>query len=571
MSTTTQQGPALPRASLKLTGGIEIECLLITSHTTEDRGHLRDDASSTVLAQNRVYQALRPPIRVVCVECKATFDYHLPLYNPKDPNESDYIKWDVSLDPSLDLSSEEKRKIDARWLDFHVAPIEIKSRVMLLTENFAVATSKSNPSHTHKITYREEIEAVYSRLLKSFNDPRSEHARDCRLVINKTASTHVHIGSSYNGFPLETVKNVMSVLVAHELQVDAVHSVDRITGCDRLRQDGTWQHLSSTSGCRSQTSIPAAYNQPWSAHFSDSAFKHYKGESEAQRLQRRTQSSKPSAVYPASKFHRRPKVQLAAQKCDIGSWLTLIECASSVQDLRRFQFGVAHSSTINLTNLKEHRLLAASHYSRWDGKMTIEFRQHGATLQSAEILNWIGVLVGLFKYANSTNHAAVKAACLKNWDNPAFTMLDLLKLFGYRAQDDIFRHYANVLGELPNRRPYSETIEMQALRAVDRFGPNDCFAPVMKHLIKSRAELTNIEKVRQLINRKFLQGGYGQFSKSYLDERIALEFGVPEYLILGFCPPWSSYETGEPSSDAGAESHGSETGRRTSVIGLRQV
>lgn len=553
---SASEGSAPPRETIKLTGGIEIECLLVSYHQDKEDGSIRYNYRKSQEAQVKIYEALKRPMRLVCVDCKSAFDYHLPLSKPPGPSESGrnqgadidsdngngYTKWAVSMDESLDLSTAEYRKLRGSDATFHVAPIEIKSRVLPLTQKFIAIASRSTPGHAHMITYHEEIEAVYARLHVSFNSPRSEAARNNRLVVNDSASTHVHIGSDYHGFPLDTVKNVMSIVVANELQFDSIHAADRITGTDRLSRNCDWNTSSATGWLND---IRRAYNVPWSEHLIKSAHLHYKGESPEQRLLRqsgRSEATQQNSDYPASSFRRNPKIKFAAQKCEVPSWLTLIEGAKTVHDISRFQLGESHNSTVNLSNLREQRPLAGATYIRFDGKMTIEFRQHGGTLQATEILSWVGILVKLLQYANTTEPAVAKAACLRNWDDPTFDMLNLLKVFGFRSEDDIFRHYMKVLGTLPNVKPYAEIIESQELAAAEKFGRRDRFIRTMKHLIKSRAQNIHPDNVRGCMTKKFQLGGYGQFSEAYLVKCTPEEFPVSEYLKLGFCPPWSDYQ-----------------------------
>lgn len=541
MSSSTQNGPVPSGTSLKLTGGIEIECLLLTYYS--GGGPESYSAECVYEAQLKIHAALSAPMRLICVDCKNRFDHYLLLHKPRDPHadidddEDDYTKWNIDTDPTLELSPAECSEINSD-LAYDIAPIEIKSRVIPLTEKFDARSSRSTPGHIHKITYHDEIGAVYSRLHQSFNNPRGESATTSRLVVNRTASTHVHIGSSYHGFPLDTVKNVTSVVVAHEMAIDTIHATDRISGSDRLSRTRCWD---TKSVFHWDNDLPKAYNVPWSTQMSVSAYLHYRGASMAQRQQNQSNSTQPPLIYPAKEFRQNPALKLAAQKCDVVSWLTLIEGARSIQDLKRFHFGSSHNCTVNIDNLKEQRPLAADRYSRWDGKMTIEFRQHGATLQANETLNWIGVLVALLKYATTTSPAEVQAACLKNWNDPNFDMLDLLKILGFHSSDDIFRHYARVLGVVSQRRPYAEIIEDQELLAARSFGPNDPFADVTKLIIKNRAENLHPNTVRDRVSQKLTLGGYGQFSESYLSQCALGGFIAPEYLKLGFCPPWSEY------------------------------
>lgn len=516
----------------------------------------------------KLYAALKAPMRVQCVECHTIHNYLLPLERPilddhllslyhpplEDESEDDddvaYTKWAIDTDNTVQLSRADKVKFKDRLdVDVFVVPIEIKSRILDLIDPFETTRSRSHPNHTHKITYHEEITAVFKRLKEEFSE--GEFASENRLVINESTSTHVHIGNSHHGFPLETIKNVMSVLVAHERQFDSIHATDRITGIAHLSHDLPWDEARKSP---MDATVPMVYNSPCSFHMITSAFAHCKP------LESATGAVDIMSVsYPGTSFDETPALRFAAQKCDVASWLTLIEHAASLDDIAQFQDEMGHESTINLENLREQGAVADPELDV--PKMTIEFRQHAGTLQPTEILNWIGVLVGLFKYANTTRASDVKAMCLRNWTDPSMTMLDLLKVFGYRSEEDIVQHYARLAGGIGYRLPYADLVKAQELDAIRRFASNDRFVPIMQHLIERRARNIHPDPINALIDRKFAIGGYGQFSKSYLDQIRSDELETTErnYLTLGFYPLWSEggRERQERSSD----------GQRTSVLG----
>lgn len=527
------QTPVAPSAPApKLTGGIEIECLLLTDIRPGTASHARQDAMHNHNARMRIYEAFSTPLPVVCVDCRRTHLYRLPLHEPRsstlrdEVDEEDmwhgdrsryYSKWNVSIDESVVLTDIERTNFSDDLRNMHVAPIEIKSRVLDLTETFNTSTSTSDPNHIHKITHREEIRAVYSRLNESFNSPNGMAAKEHRIVVNRSGSSHVHIGNGRNGFTLGTVKNIVSIVVAHEMHFDSIHAAGRITGSDLLSRDSS---LSSGDAFSFMNRIASAYNVPWSTALIMSAFDICAADEDTSALPDR-----------ANKLTRNPELNLIAQKFDVASWLSLIESAETLADLCQLESGPA--TTVRLRNLQGEPNLSNSS----DGcKLTIEFRQKAGT-QTDEILNWIQVLVSLFQYADTTAAVDVKAMCMSTWNDPNFNVFDLLRKLGHRAEDDVFRHYAHVLGSIPTRKPYAEVIESKELEEAGKFSADDLFAPLMKHLIRDRAKTIHPDTVRDLISAKLTCGGYGQFSESYLNGKSERLTGAQrKYLTLGFVP-----------------------------------
>jgi hypothetical protein len=110
--------------------------------------------------------------------------------------------WNVIGNDSMKLSdiSTHTRSLlnDASYCNVYT--FELTSRVLTV-------------SHTHTLTYKEEIIGILDALRENINSWTLKEGGRClrRLVTNNTCALHVHAGNGDKGFPLQTVKHVSSV------------------------------------------------------------------------------------------------------------------------------------------------------------------------------------------------------------------------------------------------------------------------------------------------------------------------------------------------------------------------
>ncbi|KJY00295.1 hypothetical protein TI39_contig336g00027 [Zymoseptoria brevis] len=358
---------------LDLTCGIEIECLVLIS-TPPDQS--KYTAVHHFQGQGLIHEALSKPIDVRCATCGVSHDFVLdlnPYMEQTDDEGPEYTKWTVDTDESLDLTVAESLKFHGTLRHVQVFPIEIKSRVLSLTRNFVSKGHAPSSGHTHKVSFDAEVDAVYRSLDRHFNS--ADSAKNIGLVVNHTCSTHVHIGNGRHGFPTRTVKNVLSLCVAHERLIDNLHSTSRIHGSTILSASESWASLNHSFRYLQHVTAPKVYNSPWSTHFAHTAF--LQSESAVPDEGRKFV---PEPVYPASRFEASPDLTSAARRFDVPSWLSIITSAQDITDLRNLQQNSARRSTINLHNLQSYRLNDEDSFDFGYRKMTIEFRQHAGTL-----------------------------------------------------------------------------------------------------------------------------------------------------------------------------------------------
>lgn len=507
----------MQNSSLNPTFGIEIECMYVyntkkakpadgkqPSMFPEDESEEEHELTPEEILANdprirgiqAVHAALSAPFSMRCSSCQEVHDWKLPL-SPLGSIHQDYKFWTVKQDQSVRLTPWENQSfIDLQPDHIDVYSIEIVSRILSL-HGVTATVHRPNSQHLHEITSKDEVEAVCDRLYKKFNQPPGPVASDNRLVINSQCSTHVHVGNGDNGFDLQTVKNVLSTVVACERVFDSMHSTTRIGGSTLVFQP----HQGTSSSLYEQLLEPASYNRPWSAHFTQEAY---------------ARVTKPNdQCYPGSHFEDDPSLQDAASRYDIHSWLKIIENAPEIKDLLVLQSAFGHSSDVNLRNLDQT-------------KKTIEFRQHAGTLRASEILAWVEVCVHLIEFANAHSEADVATLCKGEWYSPLHTANDFLRTLNVSELTRI--HYTKVVtSESEN---YGDLLLSQELEEAGPALDVPTFGRLVDHLIRERSRSLKPVEVAGRIHEKLTQGCYGRFTADYLnlldtDEYLAHSLHAP--------------------------------------------
>jgi hypothetical protein len=441
--------------------------------------------------------------------------------------DPDYTKWTVDTDVSVGLTDVDADAFPGTHKLVSQFPIEIKSRVMSLTENLPLKNIRSRLGHTHEISYDVEIDAVYRSLNRHFNSPNSD--KNLRLVIHDSCSTHVHIGNSLNGFPAATVKKALSLCIAHEQLIDNLHSTSRINGSTLISAQKPWTELIHHSKYIDHVTSDV-YNMPWSSHFAQAAFLHSdaRGRSPAPHLVSRH-------LYPGSRFETDPELKDTVQRFDVPSWLTLVATAEDIDDLKNLQQFTSKRSIVNFHNLLDYRSGEVDDLDVGYMKMTVEFRQHAGTLQSQETLPWLKVLTRLVEFAHETSEDEIMDMCLSHWPEKNFTSIDFLKMIGVDA--DTLQHYELVLGK-SGPSSYADEVRRKERDAASAVPWNEVLSPMSQYLIEKRTGAIRPENVSATIQAKLVRGGYGQFPAGYFaDAEMAEE--MQEILTVGARPPWA--------------------------------
>ncbi|KAF2166233.1 hypothetical protein M409DRAFT_23425 [Zasmidium cellare ATCC 36951] len=502
-------------AHLDLTLGIEIECLLLQ----DTRPNLATSSNPTNLSgRQRIHAILSQPIKVNCSSCGKPHNFSLPLnsvassHHQQQQIDTDYMKWTVDEDSSLALTSAELNALGDRRPYTKFDRIEVKSRVLNANQPLLTTESIADSFHTHSVKWEDEISAIYERLIETFNAVPG--VPGFRLVVNPSSGLHVHIGNGHKGFPLKTIKNVLSMCVANEQAIDSLHSVDRVTGSTLAfsEQRTSWLVENYTDECLDDT----IYNVPWSAHFQLLAFKLSLGE---------TSSADGTASdhgymrneYPANALWMWPSLEQTAQQNDVPSWLKLIRCAKDVKSLRNLQGAMAHNSTVNLSNILDFSADGTNRGMFGDKKMTVEFRQHRATLRPTEVIAWINVLLNLFTFCHDQSMSEVKDLCEQTWSDPSHDALAFLKNIGVDART--YNHYETFLDLGDNYlSKYARDVHESELQAIAQFGSDDFFLPLCKFIVEEQTASMSLREIYTRIREKLVTGGYGQFEAEYVQQ-----------------------------------------------------
>ncbi|KAK3698293.1 hypothetical protein LTR37_017001 [Vermiconidia calcicola] len=477
----TSIGETNPEEPIKLeiTLGLEFEFILAVN-TYPTKAASINYSPSTAL--NMVRAALVHPMIAKCADCGEIHKFRLEM------NAScamDHSRWTVEEDGSVVVTNEEIEALGESAPFFHFYSIEVKSRILYHGHNLRTTCGSRSDGHIHEISYTQEFEAVLERLHNSFIS--RDHRGRATILLNRTCGFHVHVGNERRGYPLGTVKNVVSTYVANERAIDALHSTSRI-GATRLALDP----LTVQSFAMLDRQLePAAFNMPWSEHFIATA--HWLRRHEAGLS--RTDHAIPHAydagvLYPESHL-RDPHIGQAAVANNVAAWLEVVRLAPDLDKLKELQTMKSHSSTLNLNNL------AGKHDDAW-GNMhqlnTIEFRQHAGTLDRAEVRAWLDMVLC------SDQH----------WLSPTHRTSDLLETIG--CSEGTVKHYKHKLGIRIPHCSYGRDVMQQDMVALSELPADDMLKPLQQLLASKRARDILPAQVQHRIVDKFRQGGYGQFS-----------------------------------------------------------
>lgn len=481
---------------LALTIGAELE--MIVAHCkfpNEGIGAI----SHADTGRQAIYELLSQPLSAKCATCGESHRFKLALHRPQRNQSVNYSAWSIETDCTIELDRGEKRTLrnDIDFFDFY--QIEIKTRILELDRPQPTIRSLTMPSHTHSVTATDEITAVLDRLNRGFHGHElSEELGSFSILVNESCGLHVHVGNHHHGFPLRTVKNAVSTYVANELPIDNMHAVNRIG----------W--ATPPQACPSPSGEPGVgdnytYNIPWSAHHNSVVSKrcHERGELPAVPLF--------SLGYPDIRSED-PAVRKAACQYSAEAQLTIIQNTPSISDLHHLQGVYSHTSTVELANLTPTVYQAKTN--------TIEFRQHVGTIQPIEVLSWIDTVTSLVRHAHDTPDEEFAELCMKEFRDPAYHILDLLKTIGCSGRT--VKHYKQKLGMRSDGGSYADRLAgVELLRLSSKTGAAaQLLAPLQKHLIEKNRAANDPVKVLARINTKFLAGGYGQFSDAYLDRLL---------------------------------------------------
>jgi hypothetical protein len=355
--------------------------------------------------------------------------------------DGDYTVWSFVDEGGLELSATEKKALGSTDNEWG------------MDENYEIISLEvaSRMLHFEDPNWQTEIETV----LSVFDDLRDAGVT---FITNSTTGFHIHVGfGAGNGtplMPLRTVKGVMEICTGFEDRLDALYSTDRIN--EKAAIAG--QH----------------FNAPLAWHF---------------------QHNKLTDFRP-NVFH----------------WLTSIEEASSFQQLGAFFRNIApsddkdktfmtnaHFSTLNVDNLFE-----SAHDSSSPPTVTIEFRQHGGTLNFEAIVSHVLLKQALVSFC----HSSIDKEFLQLFtqiSNPTFRLSDLISAIGGSQQ---------LLEYHEERRSYSveraKAQEYEDTLADIKNGEFEGVIALQAQAFVEHHERSNWAAVSNRIHSKHQVGAYGQ-------------------------------------------------------------
>lgn len=486
---------------LNITLGLELEFILAVSTYPEKASWENDDEA---WAQNIVRYALSQPMVAKCAKGGIEHVFQLKVH---PTSESNYDYWTVEEDSSLMIVNDETKTLGENKDFFHFYGIEIKSRILHPGTNFETTPGDRGTGHVHEISYVQEIEAVLGRLHEFFTGPNRGHKVDrTHIILNGTSGLHIHIGNEKRGFPLPTVKRILSTYVANERAIDGLHAASRISGSriateplEKPFYDMKWDHLNL---------LPLAFNASWSAYFAHIAhtLRRHRLGYDAYKTCLPRPNDLPASFYPETHMNN-PIVGKAVDSFYVGDWLEMIDRAPSLNAIQQLQMISLGRGTLNLRNLGPYDAddENGDEIGFWSPQiMTIEFRQHTGSLDFAEIHAWMGFVVSLVKHAHYTSDADYKALSRTEWLQPDYGSIELLNALG--CSPDTKRFYRHRLAGQSQVR--NEDVFAADIAEIDLFPIDAMIAPPLEYTEWKRRQDRHPGNVRDRIREKFRTGGY---------------------------------------------------------------
>ncbi|KAK4981376.1 hypothetical protein LTR66_010047 [Elasticomyces elasticus] len=435
--------------------------------------------------------------------------FRLPLndlLHDLDP-ATQYMKWTVKNDPTPHLSA---RQSDALPGDWGFARMELVSRVF------------SYHHQTQDDDWRWEVRQVLARLHERLNDPAAHPG--FRVIINSSCGCHVHVGNGVRGFPVRTVRKVLSFFTVFERVIDTITNTSRIGG-ESLHEDAEgdgWYHPVMEPTDDHAGKVNVAYNQPLSSRWIERAKRHRRRlpdldhscfeaseDAEWTLINNPTPSSprlRPvdnATLEPISDHEQASDHKYGA--FDIIHWVMILQEQDTITALREQYFN-HHTTTVNIENL----LLVPGQEGE---KNTIEFRQYQATLDADETLAYVDLLVSAVEHCHSTTLPHFLDLVLQTWSNPAFSIADLLA--AVHAPASARRFYAHHM-----RPSTAEECGNELVRREDGATPRQ--PSELRRLVAEVAvehmQLRAAASMRKHISWKLRRGGYGRFPAGFWRE-----------------------------------------------------
>jgi hypothetical protein len=522
--TATTTRPAID--PLDVSFGVEFEFILIEHFPDWKEWQATEHIDKVFCGLSQVGEVLKNTW-FKCSTCGEDFRMPIGIQPANESWRSDHSGWNVVADDSMQLTERQKALLKENHFD--MMGIEVTSRKLFADREQPVPSNDATTDHQHTISTADEIDTVLGALKQAFNSPAAQDGRRPPrwLAVNKTCDLHVHVGNDTKPFPLQTVKNLVSLCTAFERVIDGMHPYTRTGGTGLAL--ATLDVLDKESEIRvgadalSKYAITAhkPYNVAFAEHFIARAW-----------CERRNVSDHPSPatlpskpVYPFDKISSssNPVLARAVSGLHTAAFLELIAGASTIDELgENLVFG--KETTVSLMYLLKG----------WETfAKTIEFRQHAAVTTPAETLPWMDFATAFVRYAHTGSADEVRDACTHAINTPELSLMDLLVLLPMKQE-----HLHYYLDRADGRASFYDDATARA-EVQAAFGNTGCaLRTIALEVIDEEKEGCDLAAVNKGVKAKFNGGGYGQFSRRFIDEYAPdLDDAVKVKLTIGWEAP----------------------------------
>jgi hypothetical protein len=482
---------------LNITFGIEHEFLVLDSQRLN---YQKQEKASHGLSL--VSQALQKPMQLTCSSCGQIHDYEQPLRVQNQVNDnSDHSCWNLVGDTSMKLKPCQDAVLRENGCEAY--GVELTSRVLSADQEKPTTRPKAQTKHFLTATHQEEISQFINTINELFPSQTfaTSHRQERRVVVNDTCSLHVHIGNADAGFELQTVKNVLSVCTAFERIMDSMHAASR-TGSSGLAllpldeeifESGADIMIVAKEGSRT----PDFFNRSLTERMFSNAY-----------VIQRNNNAAARAHYPANQVAGNTTLEAAASGYHTMAFVEVIQQAPSIEALQQLM-SLCCETSVNILHLVVNEGENLNEERACRRLNTIEFRQHAAITDPKEALAWVDFLQILVKYAHSNSAEGIRSACEFVGSNPHFGLADLLELLGVGQETRTY--YLS-----RSKESVHATFDL-ARREAEALDPADPFRAISLELIDERAADHDLANVARIIREKFEEGGYGQFTRAFID------------------------------------------------------
>ncbi|KAK3700029.1 hypothetical protein LTR37_016189 [Vermiconidia calcicola] len=366
------------------------------------------------------------------------------------------------------MSEEELSTVPKFEERFHYYPVEVRSPAFLWDTTPSALASKGHLPDDHTPWF----------------SPSSEISRALQLLNSR---------SSEQGILSTDRKNVLGFATIFERQLDSVQNVTRIGGSPLALRKPTPNSYDSTQDLKGTP----RWCRPLSVHHARRTYRS---------IEIGSNIIPPSGLemdrYPLHRYRESSALREAGSTQNAMAWSEVIqsaECLFDLEDLFNSRF--PKDITVNILNL-----------SPGQAKKTIEFRQRAGTLNSEEIMAWVGAVVQLVDWCRCGKEEYLALENSK-WDDLSFTFPDILRCIG--ATDDVVDHYDKVIK--PTGPDYADQCYAEAMRIEHLHPLENPLTPLISEVESTRQRTRTARAARDRIEFKMLSGGYGRYPRSALD------------------------------------------------------